>query len=312
MTTLILHHYPQSPVTEKVRIALGIKNLTWQSVEIPRLPPRPLLMPMTGGYRRTPVLQIGSDIYCDSQCILRELDTRFPEPSLFPEPLCEMAWAISRWIDGPVFTSAIAVVLGSAEDLPADFAADRGRLYFGEQFKLEQLRQEVSHHISQLYAQLHWAEQMLESQHSSGMRFLAGASPGLMDIMLYYIVWFLTGRWSQGEQFVNQLSVVARWQQEMLLIGHGISTEMDAKFALQAARDTQPQTKQTVGACCTTGIAPGMRVSIIPDVGGGDPVVFGEVVLVDVNQIAIVRQDTEVGEVVIHFPRVGYRVTIES
>ena len=29
--------------------------------------PRPDLMPMTGGYRRTPVMQIGADIYCDTQ-----------------------------------------------------------------------------------------------------------------------------------------------------------------------------------------------------------------------------------------------------
>src|SRR5689334_19212590 len=35
--------------------------------------PRPELMPMTGGYRRTPVLQIGADIYCDTQLILRVL-----------------------------------------------------------------------------------------------------------------------------------------------------------------------------------------------------------------------------------------------
>ena len=67
--SLILHHYPQSPVAHKTRMALGIAGATWQSVEIPRIPPKPLLMPLTAGYRRTPVLQIGADIYCDSQNI---------------------------------------------------------------------------------------------------------------------------------------------------------------------------------------------------------------------------------------------------
>ncbi|MCK4940436.1 MAG: glutathione S-transferase N-terminal domain-containing protein, partial [Rhodospirillaceae bacterium] len=56
---VILHHYPQSPVSEKIRVVLGMKDLTWKSVLIPRLPPKPNLMPLTGGYRLTPVMQIG-------------------------------------------------------------------------------------------------------------------------------------------------------------------------------------------------------------------------------------------------------------
>ena len=74
---IILHNYPQSPVAEKVRAAFGIKGLHWRNVEIPRLPPKPLLTTLTGGYRRTPVMQIGADFYCDSQCIMRELQARF-------------------------------------------------------------------------------------------------------------------------------------------------------------------------------------------------------------------------------------------
>ena len=49
---IILHNYPQSPVAEKVRVALGIKGLSWRSVEIPRLAPKPMLTALTGGYRR--------------------------------------------------------------------------------------------------------------------------------------------------------------------------------------------------------------------------------------------------------------------
>ena len=83
MSDIILHNYPQSPVAEKVRVALGIKQATWRSVEIPRIPPKPNLVKLTGGYRRTPVMQIGADIYCDSQHIMRVLDGR-PGPTLQP------------------------------------------------------------------------------------------------------------------------------------------------------------------------------------------------------------------------------------
>ena len=65
MSEIILHHYPLSPFAEKTRVALGIKGLAWRSVIIPQIMPKPELMPLTGGYRKTPVMQIGADIYCD-------------------------------------------------------------------------------------------------------------------------------------------------------------------------------------------------------------------------------------------------------
>ena len=132
MTDIILHNYPQSPVAEKVRVALGIKKLPWYSVEIPRLAPKPKLTKLTGGYRRTPVMQIGADIYCDTQCILKELERRFPSPTFFPTKDRGLIWSLSRWTDGALFDLAVKIILGSAgENLPEDFAKDRGRLYFG-------------------------------------------------------------------------------------------------------------------------------------------------------------------------------------
>ena len=81
---IIFHHYPNSPFSEKVRIAFGIKQLAWKSVEVPNILPKPDLMPLTGGYRKTPVMQIGADIFCDSQIILRELERRYPTPAIMP------------------------------------------------------------------------------------------------------------------------------------------------------------------------------------------------------------------------------------
>ena len=76
-----------------MRVVFGLKNIAWTSVLISRIMPRPDLMPLTGGYRRTPVMQIGADIYCDTQCIIRELERRFPEPTLFPGGYEGIAWA---------------------------------------------------------------------------------------------------------------------------------------------------------------------------------------------------------------------------
>ena len=54
---LILHHYDFSSYSEKVRLVLGLKGLTWRSVEISPVLPKPDYMPLTGGYRRAPALQ---------------------------------------------------------------------------------------------------------------------------------------------------------------------------------------------------------------------------------------------------------------
>ena len=69
MNELILHHYPTSPFAEKIRLVLGYKQLSWKSVIIPMMMPKPDVVSLTGGYRRTPILQIGADVYCDSALI---------------------------------------------------------------------------------------------------------------------------------------------------------------------------------------------------------------------------------------------------
>ena len=125
-TPVILHHFDQSPFSEKIRLIFGVKNIAWTSVRISRIMPRPDLMPLTGGYRRTPVMQIGADIYCDTQCIMRELERRFPQPSLVPKGYEGLAWSSAMWTDRSFFQNTVNLVFGSlADKVPADFIADR-------------------------------------------------------------------------------------------------------------------------------------------------------------------------------------------
>ena len=76
--TPILFHYPMSPYSEKLRLALGIYRRQWLSFEVAAFPPRPLLNRLTGGYRRIPVLQLGAHLYCDSQLGIRALRSAAP------------------------------------------------------------------------------------------------------------------------------------------------------------------------------------------------------------------------------------------
>ena len=79
---LILHHYDFSSYSEKVRLVLGLKGLTWRSVGIPPVLPKPDYMPLTGGYRRAPSLQFGADVFCDSKRIIEELECRLDRKSV--------------------------------------------------------------------------------------------------------------------------------------------------------------------------------------------------------------------------------------
>lgn len=311
MKQIPFHHYPQSPVAEKVRVVLGIKSLDWYSVEIPRLPPKPDLMPLTGGYRRTPVMQIGADIYCDSQCIIQELENRFPVPSVHGREYegsqaggqAGLEWGISRWMAGPMFTHGITVVLGAAESLPAGFAEDRGRLYFGPSFDLTQVQTEVAHSVAQLNGQFAWFEETL----SRGQSFIMGNNPGLIDALAYHLVWFLRGRWSDGPLFFARFPALCEWEKRVREIGHGRSTEIDSAEALTIAANAVPQTQEGVGP--TESLSPADLVDVQPEGDGGDPIVRGAVVVLNRSRIAIARTDERVGDVVVHFPRIGYRVT---
>src|SRR5688500_5659053 len=103
MTDIILHHYPASPFAEKIRAILGYKKLPWRSVDIPAIMPKPELTPLTGGYRKTPVLQIGADIYCDTNLIARVLDRVQPTPGLYPKGQEASALMHADWADHELF-----------------------------------------------------------------------------------------------------------------------------------------------------------------------------------------------------------------
>ena len=306
---IILHAYPQSPVAEKVRVAFGIKGLAWRSVEIPRLPPKPNLTALTGGYRRTPVVQIGADIYCDSQCIIRELERRYPSPSFMPTADQGLMWCLSRWTDGALFDQTVRHVLGSAGDsLDKDFAADRGRLYLGEDWaaELKQANADLPHLVAQVRAPLSW----LDAQLADGRDFLLGPDAAAIDAQFYHVVWFLRGRWSDGPSFLSEFTNLVRWEDNVRAIGHGTSRQMDPQDAIEQAKSQDPIGATGVAANEPQGLIVGQSVTVIPDVNGGEQPVAGTLRYADAETVTIERTADDVGTICVHFPRSGYRIDI--
>ena len=114
MADLILHHYATSPFSEKLRLILGYKKLAWKSVIIPQIAPKPDLVALTGGYRRTPVLQIGADIYCDTALICDVLEHLAPLPSIYPEPGKGLSRLVAQWADSTLFWTVIPYTMQPA------------------------------------------------------------------------------------------------------------------------------------------------------------------------------------------------------
>src|SRR5262245_37021673 len=141
MADLIFHHFDTSPFSEKVRLVFGFKQLTWRSVKVPVMLPKPDVVALTGGYRRTPILQIGADVYCDTALICRAIEQRAPQPTLFPPAASALQHIVAQWADSALFWAAVpyttqpagmAYLFGDAspEHLKA-LAADRAAMLGG-------------------------------------------------------------------------------------------------------------------------------------------------------------------------------------
>ena len=305
MTDLILHHFETSPFAEKARVALGIKQLAWKSVIIPNMMPKPDLMPLTGGYRKTPVLQVGADVYCDTQLILLELDKRAPKPPLLPVGQEGEARGLTMWIDRNIFWSAVGVVMAVVADhLPEAFKKDRSE-FSGRPFDSEKLKAAAPMALEQTYAQFAIAEQILRD----GRPYLLGAAPSLADCAFYNPVWFLQSRMGQGPtpSPLNRLPKIVAWSERMKAFGNGKPTPMTAAEALDVAKAATPDATK-VDANDPSGLKAGQKVAVTPDDTGKVPV-EGELVGLAPESVSIKRSDPRTGDVVVHFPRAGYIIT---
>ena len=299
---IILHHYPQSPVTEKVRVVLGMKSLNWKSVLIPRLPPKPNLMPLTGGYRLTPVMQIGADIYCDTKCIIDEIERRAPRPTLFPDGHRGLSWALGQWTDGPLFQDVVTVALVEmSPNMPPEFLADRGPLYFGADFSLDGIKDKYATALANVRTQFGWIDDSVKSQ-----GFMMGDRPGLADALAYYLVWFLRDRMADSETFLRQFEHLQRWEQRIKAIGHGSFEDMSDLAALDIAKNAEPLPPRHAELGDPLGLNVGDTISVQPASGG--PEVIGRLHSLAVDRLALLRDDPQIGKVAVHFPRLGYVV----
>ncbi len=299
--SLILHHYDFSNFAEKVRLIMGYKDLAWRSVEQPPILPKPKLTPLTGAYRRIPVLQEGADLWCDTRLIARELERRVPLPTLFPEESRGAAEAIAWWAEYQLMRPVALFVSGiNADHMPEGLHEDRARLHGLPPPSLEAVRAAAERNRHLVRPQLRWLADMLDD----GRPYLLGKGPCIADFAAYHVVWFFRGRKIDCRAELSPYPRLLTWRDRMAAIGHGMRTEMTPDEALAIARaatpaaprPSQPQEGDPL---------PCQRARVRPADNARDWT-EGEVLFIDADEIALLRTDPDVGDVAVHFPRLGY------
>jgi glutathione S-transferase len=304
MRDIVLHHYAGSPFSEKVRLVLGMKSLRWRSVDVPVMLPKPDVVALTGGYRRTPFMQIGADIYCDSALMCRVIDRLAPEPPLYPEATRGLDEIVAQWADTSLFWIAVPFTMqpagvaqifaGAPPEFLRAFGADRAAM------NPSMRRAPLGDAAAMLSAYAGRLETML----ADSRPFLLGALPSIADFSAAQSIWFVRRSTEVARHLVPFVHVNA-WYERIAAFGHGESTELSSLDAIALARGST-----TFAPCAVApnaGIAAGAQVGVMPADYAHDEVA-GTLVGFDGDEVVVERHDSRAGTVHVHFPRIGFHV----
>ncbi|MES2481382.1 MAG: glutathione S-transferase family protein [Pseudomonadota bacterium] len=305
---LILHHYASSPFSEKIRLVMGRKKLAWKSVIVPAILPKPDVVTLTGGYRKTPFLQVGADIYCDSALICDVLEHAQPEPPLYPPHLRGCTRVFAQWADTTLFWAAMAYNLqpkGAAQfhagqpEAAQAFMADRKAM----RVNMTHLR--AADATSALRSYLRRIASMVE-EHD----FLFGAEPCVADFATYHPLWFTRVQVPAMAAILAVTPAVLEWMDRMAALGHGRLEKFSAAKAIAVAERSDPLPAGAnllidSGFQDDHGIPLGSPVTVTPESFGSEAT-EGELLAATRTHYTLKRSDERAGIVHVHFPRVGY------
>jgi glutathione S-transferase len=309
MPELILHHYAMSPFSEKARLALGFKKLAWHSVTVPNIMPKPDVVALTGGYRRTPFLQAGADIYCDTALICDVLEHVQPEPALYPPALKGVSRVFAQWADSTLFWAAMGynfqpkgaqAIFGSQPPEAAKAFADDRKAMSSNLVRLR-AGDAASAYRSYLRRIAHMVE-----EHD----FLFGLEPCIADFATYHPLWFTREQARPLAGILNATPAVLEWMDRVAAVGHGVPERLAPDAAIEVAKRADPlpaAEKMLVDSAFQDdhGIPLGTRVTITPETFGTEAT-EGTLLAATRTHYTLEREDPRVGVVHVHFPRIGY------
>ncbi|KAI8061197.1 hypothetical protein BC940DRAFT_370807 [Gongronella butleri] len=311
--TIVLHWYPPSPFANKIAWILNYKQVEYKTVLIKMIEPRPLRRPLDAGYRKTPILQIGNQVFCDTKAIIEELEARFPSPPLFPktrhgESTTNSSWGLSWYLETSLF---LAVPTQFNLDLmPAALLEDRAK-FAGKEFDADAFRARQAFLKVELEAQIRQIYKNLPALRNDGSAdwVLGTDTPTGADFSLGMITLFLQN--IIGPDFVEQKypALLKHFEKVAEAGKHELTAELpelDAADALTIAKQEQ----STVVPLLENGkdlFKIGQKVTVTPT-DSGRAAAIGELVVLTDSRVTIKHQDDRTGVVYTHFPLVNYVV----
>ncbi|KAF9426792.1 hypothetical protein BGZ76_002594 [Entomortierella beljakovae] len=338
---VILHHYQGSPYAQKVIAALRVKGIPWYSVNTAPLLPRP----------RIPVLQIGNNIYCDTALIIEELERRYPDENAtlpsFPGAGLAISNMISTWVDKQLFgdvsnqmpwgatpeeqkLSPLHAAFGNKE-----FLADRSKLTGGKPMNTEAIRKAQPLLLDQLLSDLDTLEGALQGPMQALNRFprpeggwiLGTVLPSYADFSVYCMIWWILVTKRTPEHINPEVyPYVFEWYKQMndCMKKHRHPTQDQVKLrgedALEIARQASINSSNKGFTAVNQSVYPqelrkvGDFVSVSPNDYGKIPV-KGQILEITRTRVSIRPEPLETHrdiEVIIHFPRRGYIITLDT
>ncbi len=305
---LILHRSLKSPYAQKAMLLMGYLDQSYLSVVAPKGVPRPIQEKLVGNYaRRIPILQIGADMYCDTELIMRVLARRTGSTSLlsYPSQSDAEAWVAKIEAQGAL---ALMGALSPWELIKAyfrnmsprdawQFITDRAKLR--KHLPADQRQMTAAEKRANARA---WLEEL--NQHLQGRRFLlTDSEPSSVDFTAFTMIYY--------HNMINRLSLadglnnLHRWFASMEAFGTGAFSEISGQQALDIARENEPApVSEHLLASDRIGQAisytnKGFMTEINEAVNG---VVVGE----DERTLVLGREDHDVGSVHVHFPKLWY------
>jgi glutathione S-transferase len=267
--------------------------------------PKPDVIALTGGYRRTPFLQIGADIYCDSALMCRVIDRLAPTPPLYPAAAGGVQNMLAQWADTALFWTAIPYTMqpagvahmfaGAPPEMLKAFGADRAAMTAGFM-----RRPTPSDAFSQLQSYFGWLEQQL----GDGRRFLCGEAACIADFSVAQSLWYIR-RVPQLATILGPFTRLTNWYERVSAFGHGKPETMSSADALAVAASAGAPA--AIEFDTQQGFAPGEEVSVTPTDYAQDPVA-GRLRGLTWDEVAIEREDERAGKLVVHFPRIGFQI----
>ncbi|GJM08824.1 MAG: glutathione S-transferase [Lysobacteraceae bacterium] len=304
---MILHHYESSPYAEKVRLMFGLTNSHWRSLLTPIKPPRPSLDPLTGGYRRIPVAQLGADIFCDTSLIAREIAASTNSPALNVDTVSPATAELMEQAEQEVFFAAIGAVsplrlLGTMMQLlgpigTVQFIKDRASLLAGgtvRPAKGPKAKAILKSYLADLETRL------------TDQDWVDGDAATIADLATYHPLWLYV---SCDRRPLSSSTKVEAWYQRVSNIGHGEREEITQEAAFTAAADAEPRPLPT--SVTNSTIALDSEIEVAPSDYGIRPVT-GTLAALTENRIIVARQHPELGNLHVHFPRAGYSLVASS